>query len=62
MRMLEKGPQNHHVAKRSIQMTKQDGVKAKIDEESADVFGQHFPKAFNNHNPLPVMHLSYLWS
>eukprot|EP00957_Ditylum_brightwellii_P149496 11384646-Ditylum_brightwellii.AAC.1 len=36
MRTLEQGLQHHHTANRSIRMTKQDGEKAKTDEENAE--------------------------
>eukprot|EP00957_Ditylum_brightwellii_P077550 5893080-Ditylum_brightwellii.AAC.1 len=52
-RMLEQGMQHHHTASCSVQMTKYNGEKAKTDKESAEVFANHFSKAFNNPDPLP---------
>eukprot|EP00957_Ditylum_brightwellii_P067275 5105458-Ditylum_brightwellii.AAC.1 len=53
MRTLEQGLQHHHTANCSIQMTKQDSKKAKMDKENAEVFAKHFSKVFNNPDPLP---------
>eukprot|EP00957_Ditylum_brightwellii_P066218 5025227-Ditylum_brightwellii.AAC.1 len=50
MQTLEQGLQHHHMASRSIRMTKQDGIKAKTDEESSEVFGQHFSRGKGYHH------------
>eukprot|EP00957_Ditylum_brightwellii_P102665 7824039-Ditylum_brightwellii.AAC.1 len=34
-------------------MRKQDGTKAKSDQENAKIFAEHFEKLFNNTSALP---------
>eukprot|EP00957_Ditylum_brightwellii_P172592 13138880-Ditylum_brightwellii.AAC.1 len=43
---LEKGLKHHHVQNRTVWMRKANGERAKMDEENAEVFAEHFCKVF----------------